>query len=440
MKINKHKLTKIVIVGRPNVGKSTLFNRILGRRRAIVQESLSTTRDRISCIVEYNNTFFELIDTGGIDFDNKKTFSSLVKKQVMIGVEEADDIIFVCDARTGPTSLDYRICDMLRKTGKRLFLAINKIDNEAVRQKALDFYDLGIGDPIPVSGLHGVGIADLLDKVRCAGTRPLSKHYVNHDLLIKLAVVGRPNSGKSSFVNSLSGNERVIVSNESGTTRDSVDIYLEKDGRCFIVIDTAGMRSKGKIRDDVTYFSILRTEDSIKRSDIVVVLLDGAIGLTKEDYRIIDIVQKAKKPFVVAVNKWDIARSHGFNMYEYKSAVKRDLKFIYDAPILFTSALKNKNVLEVIDEAMRLTESSRRNFSTSMLNELLKTIPVNKSKIYSIRQMKDSIPVFEIIAKNPRLIETSVKKFIVNTLRKRLKLEGVPVDVRYRVKTFRRKR
>jgi len=433
MKLTKFNLHKIAIVGRPNVGKSTLFNRIIQRRKAIVEEFGPTTRDRIGAVVEWSGKRFEIIDTPGLNFEKKENLSKLIEKQIMFAVKEADQLIFVCDAISGIMQMDYKISEMLRKTDKNIILAVNKSDNEALIRKGSDFYSLGFGEPLSISCLHGLGIGDLLDKVTCnilASQEPAERHTV------KLAIIGKPNVGKSSFVNSILGEERTTVSDIPGTTRDSTDTYFEKDRRAFIIIDTAGIRSKAKIKDAVTYFSILRTEESIKRSDVAVILVDAPLGITKEEHKIIDLVQRNQKPFILAINKWDLAEKEDIKKSVYEKVIRENVRFMYNAPIVFMSALKKSNLTEALERSYELAEKSKKNFSTSDLNSTLKSIEFNPTRLYSIRQMKNSPPEFEIIVKNPEDIKTTDRSHLINVFRKKLNLEGIPVILKLRKKEF----
>jgi GTPase len=438
MKPTKFNLHKVAIIGRPNVGKSTLFNRIIQKRKAIVEEFGPTTRDRISAIVKWSDKTFELIDTPGLNFEKKENLSKLIEKQIMFAVKEADQLIFVCDAISGILQMDYKICDMLRKADKNIILAVNKVDSRNLMQKMSNFYSLGFGEPMTISSLHGLGIGDLLDKVvnnivqASADTKGVGANREP----IKLAIIGKPNVGKSSFVNGILGEERITVSDIPGTTRDSIDTYFERDRRSFTIIDTAGIRSKAKIKDAVTYFSILRTEETIKRSDIAIILVDAPLGITKEDHRIIDIVQKNFKPFILAINKWDLAEKEDIRKSGYEKVIRENVRFMYNAPIVFMSALKKSNLMEVIDKALELVEKSRKNFSTSDLNSLLKSIEFNPTRLYSVRQVKNSPPELEIIVKSPEEIIDSEKSHLINIFRKKLGLEGVPVIIRFRRKMF----
>lgn len=435
MKLKKHNLLKIAIVGRPNVGKSTLFNRILKRRKAIVEEISSTTRDRVKEIVRYNGISFELIDTGGMDFDKLLPLSRLVEKQVMLAIEEADKILFVCDVKDGVLPLDQNICELLRKSGKETMLLVNKVDDQNLLRGLTEFYSLGLGDPMPVSGLHGKGIEELLNTIIKTIVN-VDDCFPRRDPTLKIAIVGRPNAGKSLFINTLAGEERIIVSSEPGTTRDSVDTHFEKDKKFFVITDTAGMRSKSKIKDSVTCFSIMRTKESIKKSDACIILLDGMQGLGKEDFKIIDVVQSSHKPFVIAVNKWDLCIKTEVNAKDYEKAIRGHLRFIYGTPILFISALTGKGILKAIDKAIELVERSRKLFSTSLLGEILKTLTIKSTKVYSVSQLRCAIPKFEIIVKRPELIDGPTKNYIANTFRDALDLKGVPVEIVFRKKRF----
>ncbi len=439
MKPTKFNFHKIAIVGRPNVGKSALFNRMIKQRKAIVEKFGPTTRDRISAIVKWSDKTFELIDTPGLDFDKKEGLSKLIERQIMLAVKEADQLIFVCDAIDGIMQMDQEICGMLRKTDKKITLAVNKVDSGSLTQKANDFYGLGFVEPMFISSLHGLGIGDLLDKItgNIIPASPASlRHGASRERAVKLAIVGKPNVGKSSFVNSILDEDRALVSEIPGTTRDSIDTYFEKDGQGFIIIDTAGIRSKAKIKDAVTYFSILRTEESIKRSDVTVIIADAPLGITKEEHRIIDIVQKNLKPFILAINKWDLAEKEGVKKIVYEKVIRENIRFMYNAPIVFISALKKINLAAAIDLAYELAEKTRKNFSTSDLNAILRSIEFNPTKLYSVRQIKNSPPEYEIIVKSPEAINNSEVSHLVNIFRKKLNLEGVPVVIKFRKKEF----
>jgi len=435
---------KVAIVGRPNVGKSTLFNRIIKQRKAIVERGGPTTRDRIAAVVSWSGREFELIDTPGMDLvggGRDRPLQDIIEKQIMIAIKEADQIIFVCDAINGLTRMDHRICDLLRKSDRKVTLTLNKVDNAKIAEDMSDFYRLGFGEPVRISSLHGLGIADLLDKIITnIQTRRLDSIQTTrldwYGKAVKLAVIGKPNAGKSSFVNAILGEERITVSEIPGTTRDSIDIYFEKDKLAFIIIDTAGIRSKSKIKDAVTYFSILRAEESVKKSDVSLVIIDAPLGITKEDHKIIDLVQKSLKPFIIVINKWDLAEKNDFKKNAYEKAIRENIRFIYNAPISFISALKNANLDEPLKLAYELAEKSRKNYSTSYLNEILKAIKFDATKLYSIRQVKNSPPEFEIVAKNPDTLGNNDKGYFINIFRKKLSLEGVPIIIRFKKKAF----
>lgn len=435
MKPTKFNFHKIAIVGRPNVGKSTLFNRILKKRKAIVEEFGPTTRDRISAIIKWSDKTFELIDTPGMDFDKKESLSRLIENQIMLAVKEADQIIFVCDAIEGIMQMDQKICGMLRKTDKKITLAVNKVDSGDLSQKANDFYSMGFGEPMFISSLHGLGVGDLLDEIASNITQA-SGHVRGLEYAVKLAIIGKPNVGKSSFVNSILEEERTTVSDIPGTTRDSIDTYFEKDGKSFIIIDTAGIRSKSKIKDAVTYFSILRTKESIERCDVAVILADAPLGITKEEHRIIELVQKSFKPFILAINKWDLAEKEGIKKTGYEKVIHENVRFMYNAPVVFVSALKKINLTAAIDLAYNLAQKTKNNFSTSDLNAILKSVEFNPTRLYSVRQVKNSPPEFEVIAKNPELIKNSDTGYLINVFRKKLNLNGVPVIIKFRKKQF----
>jgi len=440
----KFNLPKVVIIGRPKVGKSSLFNCIIKKRKSVIEKYGNTTRDRVSSFVNWDDRDFELIDTPGLDstlsdFAGRK--DSL--KQIDLAIKEANEILFICDGKVCPLPLDYKICSLIRKSGKPSILVVNKIDAKHSSEKLIEYYNLGMGDPLAVSALHRLGIADLLDTLtlklkNCsvAAKLALPQGKTDTEQSTKIAIVGRPNVGKSSLVNKILGEERIVVSDIPGTTRDAIDTYFEKDGEKFIITDTAGMRSKRKIKDGATYFSILRTEGTIKRSDVAIILLDAPIGVTKEDHRIIDIVQKNFKPFVLAVNKWDLSKKEKIHKNEYEAVIRNNVRFIYNAPIVFISSLTGENTELLFKIAAALVEKSKKNFSSSELNKFLRVIPFSQTRIYSVRQVNSLVPEFEIIAKNPELVNESGRNYIINKLRQELGLEGIPIIVRFRKKVF----
>lgn len=433
---------KVVLIGRTNVGKSALFNRITDERKAIVQKESHTTRDRISCVVAWQNKKFELVDTAGMDIDKKDVFSSQIRAQIKSAMQDASIILFVCDIKDGILPIDYKIANLIRKEDKPVILVANKSDIAGDDGKLSEFYNLGIGEPYSTSALHGMGIGDLLDiitnKLPLKAISDEKKSFFNQT--IRLAIVGKPNSGKSSLLNKILGEERAIVSEEPGTTRDSVDGYFKKDKKMFIITDTAGIRSKSKIKDAVTYFSIIRTRENVTKSDIVIIVIDGYTGITKEDYKIIDLVQKEFKPFILAMNKWDIVKKEKVDKKSYDELIRKNLKFIYNAPICFISALTGENVFQLIEKAEELAEKSCKNFSTDLLNKILKAIDFNLTRLYSISQTGTNPVKFQIITAQPQLIDDEKLRFLTNIFRKKLGLEGMPIVLKFKGKEYKNKR
>jgi len=433
--MEKNKIYKVCIVGRPNVGKSTLFNRIVGRRQAITEPIAGTTRDRISVIVEKEGAVFELVDTGGYELGKKDHLTTLVKGQIEIAVHKADAVLFVCDIMAGVTPQDKEILSILRKSGKEVILAVNKVDNAKLEKDIDEFYDFGIENFYPVSAMHNTGVSDLVDRiVKKAGHVELAEAAAP----VKIAVVGRPNVGKSSFINRIVGEERVIVHEEPGTTRDAVDIHLKKNGGDFVFIDTAGMRHKRKIKEPVDAHSLLRAESSIKRSDICVVLIDGYEGPTVDDMRIVSLVEENGKGCILLVNKWDLVS--GIEMAKYEKALTRRMNYLKSVPILFASAKTGLNIDEVFALIKLVDKNMKTNFSEvdlgNVLNLMQKTerLPLVRSgKLIEIRGMKQegiAPPIFSILVNKSAFLPDDYIESVKNVLREELDLLGVPIRIK----------
>lgn len=439
MSNNERNLLPVVsIVGKPNVGKSSLFNRIIGKRQAVVEKCEGTTRDRIESPVKIKGKSFILVDTGGLLLRETDEIQDLVKSQIEKAIISSDALLFVCDGENGLSPLDADLAHQLRKSGKKIILVINKIDNEKRQENLLDFYELGLGEPFGISCLHNLGVTNLLDELRDA--LPLSSEAEREALRpIKIAICGRPNVGKSSFLNKVLGEERVIVHEKPGTTRDSIDIYFEKDGIMFLLIDTAGIRHKRKVREAVDVYSMMRARASIDRSDIVILLIDGMEGVTNDDAKILDYIKERGKGCVIAVNKWDLVK--GIEMSRYKEAVLKRMPEARNFPIAFISAKTGRNV----EDAFNLVKSIKANLDLFIdrdaLTDLVKEIkpenvriPLRKKypRFYYMTQVGNSPKRFLVFVNDIRAVSGFHAAFIENRLREKFPLKGVPIRIIYR--------
>lgn len=433
MNMQKFANFKTVIVGRPNVGKSSLFNSVLGARKAIVESSSGTTRDRLHAEISWKGKRFTLVDTAGLEESKPGEMSELIVRQIRKGIQEADSIIFVTDGISGVLPEDRELSVMLRKTSKRIFLAVNKVDSERDIDRAIDFYELGLGEPYAISAMHKRGIDRLLNDIaRDIEHRPETAPPQG----VKVAIVGKPNVGKSSFVNALLDEERVIVHNTAGTTRDAIDIDLTFNGRDFILVDTAGIRHNPKLKASADFYGSVRSEEAIKRSDVAVMMIDGFDGLRKDDARIIDLCLSEGKPLVVAVNKWDLVK--GTEMSAYKDRLIEEFDLVKNIPVIFISCKTGRNVKVSLDMIWLTYEKSRMVIDSERLGETLKElngasqIQGKMIKLKCLAQEKTSPPSFVISLKDPRLVSDNLKRFIENHIRKKYGLGGVPIRVRYR--------
>ena len=434
-------LPVVAIIGRPNVGKSMLFNRLLGRRKAIVDKASGITRDRLYVDLTWRGETFRLVDTGGVDLSSRDKISQLVRNQVMIAIKEAGVILFTCDGTNGVTALDEDITSWLRKSAKTIFLVVNKVDNENLLSNTLDFYQLGLNKLYPISAMHGLGIGELLDEIVAhIGGGEVSKEPQTE--LIKIAIVGRPNVGKSSFLNALLKEERVITDSLPGTTRDSIDTYFKRDNKSYILIDTAGIRHLRKLKSAVDVYSVSRAKEAIRRSDVALVLIDAPEGIRRDDLRILTFVINQDKGFILVVNKWD--KVSKMSIEKYKNTIKSRANFIGFAPTIFTSSLKGTNVLETIDLVEEVVENSTRRITTPRLNKVLKDAlsykppPTHKGKrpkLYYITQSSIKPPGFLIFATNAGFVKKEYVSYIENKLRKNFNLSGTPIQIKFREKT-----
>ena len=434
----------VAIVGRPNVGKSTLFNKITGTRTAIVEDTPGVTRDRIYCEAEWNGRAMMLVDTGGIEPRTSDTILAHMRAQAEIAIETADVIVFMCDVTAGVTADDRDVASMLQKCGKPLVLAVNKCDRTGQPPlQFYEFYELGIeGDPIPVSSLHGSGSGDLLDRV-VELLPPPDGEEDGEDDAIKVAFIGKPNAGKSSIINRFLGEERLIVSDIPGTTRDSIDTRVENSHGRYTFIDTAGIRRQAKIDTKIEHYSVLRAKLAVDRADVCVIMIDASTGATEQDARIAGIAHEAGKPSVVVVNKWDLVDKDTNTASEFTKDVKDVLAFMTYAPVLFVSALTGQRTDRLFDLIDAVYEQSRRRVTTGVLNDVLNDAtarvqpPSDKGKrlkIYYMTQNAVAPPTFVIFCNDAQLFHFSYQRFIENQIRAVFGFEGTPVKLIIRQK------
>ncbi|MCS6988337.1 MAG: ribosome biogenesis GTPase Der [Chloroherpetonaceae bacterium] len=433
----------VAIVGRPNVGKSTLFNRIVGKRHAIVDDIPGVTRDRNYLDAEWNGKLFALIDTGGYTTAEDQ-ISKAVLEQVFLSIDEADAIIFVVDVKSGVTDLDAVVAEHLRKEldRKKIFFAINKVETEKDRLDAEAFRRLGLGEPYPISALNGNGVAELLDSLVAAlpCATPTDADDAN---AVKLAVVGRPNVGKSSFVNAVLGQNRQIVTDIAGTTRDAIDSEFRRNGQRFILIDTAGLRRRARVENDIEFFSAARTERAMERADVVIAMIDATQGLEKQDLRIINDAVEKKRGVVIAVNKWDVIEKDAKTADDFASAMRERLGSLSYIPIVFVSALTKQRVFKAIDMAKEVWETRRKRIATSDLNDALlpeirRNAPWTKSgkevKIKYVAQLSTEPPLIAFFGSNAKQIEEPYKRFLERKIREHFGFEGTPIELQFRLK------
>ena len=432
----------VAIVGRPNVGKSTLFNRLVGMRQAIVDETAGVTRDRHYGKCEWCGTEFSVVDTGGYTSNSDDVFEDAIRRQVVIAVEEADVILFMCEAATGITDYDSEIADLLRRSKKPVVLCVNKVDSGEKMYDAYDFYGLGLGEVWSISAANGSGTGDLLDEI----VRVLPEDATaedDHSDLPHIAIVGRPNVGKSSMTNALLGEERNIVTPVAGTTRDSISTYYNKFGHEFVLVDTAGMRRKAKVTEDLEFYSVLRAMRTIEHSDVCILMIDATLGMEAQDMNIFNIIQKNRKGCVIVVNKWDLFEKEPNTMRDYTEALKARLAPFNDIPIVFTSVINKQRILEVLNAAAHVAENMKRRIPTSELNDaMLPEIenyppPAWKGKYIKIKyvtQLPTRTPQFAFFCNLPQWVKDPYKRFLENKLRQHFDFTGCPIQVYTRAK------
>lgn len=431
----------LAIVGRPNVGKSTLFNRFTESRKAIVDEVSGVTRDRNYGKTEWNGKIFSIIDTGGYVSNPDDVFEAEINKQVHIAIEEADVILFVVDVESGITDYDDAVAGILRKSGKKVIVAVNKVDSNQRIPDAQEFYKLGLGEIFCISSMTGSGTGDLLDRiVESFGDMPDSdeEHELPH-----LSVVGRPNVGKSSFINTLIGEERYIVTDVAGTTRDSLQSRYNKFGHDFIIVDTAGLRKKGKVQEDIEFYSVLRSIRAIENSDVCLLLIDATRGMESQDVNILNLIVKNKKGVVILVNKWDLIEKDGQSVKKMTEEIKERTAPFTDIPVLFISALTKQRIHKALETAIEVYENRKKRIKTSALNEVLQKAvemyppPSVKGKYIKIKyvtQLPSPTPSFALFANLPQYIKEPYKRYIENKIRENFNFTGVPIQVFFRKK------
>jgi len=429
----------VALVGRPNVGKSTLFNKIIGERRAIINDLPGTTRDRLYGEGEWIGREFMVIDTGGFLLGDEDTYASRIRDQVKIAMQEADVIVFVVDVLDGVTPADRDIADMLRRTARPVILAANKAETQKRRLDAVEFYELGLGEPIPITAIHGTGVGDLLDAV--VAHLPVVEAEEEENESIKIAIVGRPNVGKSSLLNKLVREERVIVSDVPGTTRDAIDTKLVWHGEEITLIDTAGIRRRGRIGAGVERYSVMRAMRAIERADVTFLLIDATQGVTAQDTHVAGYILEEFKSVVVVVNKWDLIEKDTYTLAEYERQVRAALNFMDYVPVVFISALTGQRVNKVLDLALQVYEERFKRVPTGELNRLLAELtarhaPPSEGRRYLrlryATQAAVDPPTFVFFVNHPDMVHFSYERYIENNLRERYGFLGTPLRLRFR--------
>lgn len=430
----------LAIVGRPNVGKSTFFNRLTGKRDAIVDPTSGVTRDRHYGHSDWNGIEFSVIDTGGVVVGGDDVFEQAIIKQVELAIEEADVLLYMVDAREGLTPMDEDVADLIRKSGKKAFLAANKVDEPSMEHMTAEFYGLGFKEVFALSSANGSGSGDLLDAI----VKEFSSEEIDDGSdLPRFAVVGRPNVGKSSFINALLGNDRNIVTPVAGTTRDSINTRYKSFGFEFLLVDTAGVRRKSKVTDDIEFYSVMRSIRSIENSDVCFLILDATQGFEAQDMNIFSLIEKNHKGVVILVNKWDLVEKETNTSRDFEEYIKKQLAPFTDVPIVFTSVLTKQRIFKALEEAARVYENRKRNIPTRKLNDTLLPIlqdtppPIYKGKevkIKYITQIKTAYPSFVFFCNLPQYVKDPYKRFTENRLREQFDFSGVPMEIYFRKK------
>ena len=430
----------VAIVGRPNVGKSTFFNKMAGKRISIVEDVPGVTRDRVYADAEWCGYPFTMIDTGGIEIHSEDVMWKHIRRQAELAVDLADVILYFVDGKTGILPDDYDVADYLRMSKKPIVLAVNKIDNSD-SYGAYDFYALGLGEPIPVSAENSLNLGDLLDAI--VAHFPERAETEAESEALKIAVVGKPNAGKSSLVNKLLGFERVIVSDIAGTTRDAIDTPFTVDGKQYRIVDTAGIRKKSKVEEDVEYYSVIRSIDAMRRADVVAVVIDAEEGLTEQDIKICGLVHESRKPSVIILNKWDLVVKDTFTVNKFMDKLDAELKFMSYYKPMFISALTGQRVGLVLENLEKVYENASRRIPTGLLNDVLQdAMSVNeppthngkKLKVYYATQATSNPPTFVLFVNDEEIMHFSYKRYLENALRKAFDFSGTPISLKVRAK------
>ena len=429
----------VAMVGRPNVGKSTLFNRLAGRRISIVQDTPGVTRDRVYAEADWLNYNFTMIDTGGIEPESENIIVKQMRRQAQIAIETADVIVFIVDGKEGITPADEEVAGMLRKSKKPIVLVVNKVDSVKEEENAWEFYNLGIGDPVTISASQGLGLGDLLDRVVEHFDKDAASE--EEDEYVRIAMIGKPNVGKSSLINRLLGEERVIVSNVPGTTRDAVDSYLENELGKFILVDTAGLRRKSKVKEEIERYSVIRTLAAIERADVCILMIDATEGITEQDEKIIGYAHEMNKAIMVIVNKWDLVEKDDKTMDKFKKELQQNLKFLSYAEYLFISALTGQRTHKVLEMAKKCYDNYNKRVSTGILNDviskavLMKEPPVvgiKRLKIFYATQVATKPPKFVFFVNDPSARHFSYERYLENQLRDSFDFKGTGIQIEYR--------
>lgn len=437
--------TIVAIVGRPNVGKSTLFNRLVQRREAIVDSVSGVTRDRHYGKSDWNGKEFSLIDTGGYVIGSDDAFEGEIRKQVALALDECDVIVFVVDVTAGITPMDTTVAKLLRKSKKPIFLAVNKVDNAMRAEEAYEFYNLGLGDYYTISSINGSGTGELLDAV--VENMPFPEEFDEEatatEELPRFAVVGRPNAGKSSFINALIGKERNIVTDQAGTTRDAIDTEYTRFGFKFNLVDTAGIRKKSKVSEDLEFYSVMRAVRAIEHCDVAILMIDATRGFEGQDQNIFWLAEKNRKGIVVLVNKWDLVDKETNTMKTFEAYVRKQIEPFTDVPIVFTSTVTKQRLIKAIETAVEVYENKKRRIPTSKLNETMLEViqnytpPAVKGKFVKIKycmQLPTPTPQFAFFANLPQYVRDPYKRYLENKLREIYDFKGVPLSIYFRQK------
>lgn len=425
----------VAIVGSPSVGKSTIFNRIIGEKKSIIEETRGVTRDRIYAHTSWLTKYFDIVDTGGIELENS-TFQSQIRMQVEIAIDEADVILFVVDGKVGLNDDDYLVAKMLYKSNKPVILAVNKIDDSHLINNIYEFYSLGLGEPIPCSGAHGVGIGEILDKI----LEYLSKNEEKQSQLtgLRFSIIGRPNVGKSSLCNAILNENRVIVSNVEGTTRDAVDTKFVRNGKEYVVIDTAGLKKRGKIYEAIDKYAALRALRAIDGSDVCLLVVDGNEGIKEQDKHVVGYAIEAKKAIIIIVNKWDLVKKDNNTMNEFTKEIRKEFKFLDYAPVIYTSAINKLRIDDIFDTLEKVYESYTFQIQTSVLNDIIQEAQMmnetpefngGRCRIYYAQQVSSKPLTIALFVNEPTWMHFSYMRYIENRIRESFELTGSPINL-----------